>query len=97
MSTEGEGSGAAEELRGLEMQLGFLTTEVSDDDLETVNNSQRSVAKFLMMEFRKELRSCVEFLREENHATREGVTEGMKTTIADMKEWRDVLEENSRL
>ena len=97
MSTEGEGSGAAEELRDLETQLGFLMAEVSDEDLETVNNSQRSVAKFLIMEFRKELRSCVEFLRDENQTTREGVTEGMKTTIADMREWRGVLEENSRL
>ena len=97
MSAEGESSGAMEELRNSEGQLDFLTAGVSDEDLGTVSNSQRSVAKFLMMEFRKELRSCVEFLRDENQATREGVTEGMKTTVADWNQWRGVLEENSRL
>ena len=77
--------------------LNFLTTDVSDEDVRSVNASQREVAKFLMTEMRNGLRSVLDFLRAEDKITRDGVTEGMRDTMADVRNWRDLVEENSKL
>jgi hypothetical protein len=74
----------------------FLDKDVTDDDVKSVNGSQKTVAKFILQNLRQELRSVFYFLRGELRTTQEGVTEGMKNTMSDVRVWTESAEEKSR-
>ena len=61
------------------------------------STAQKEVAKFLIRDFRTQLRSVYQALRHEVQVTRDGVTEGMKNTMADVRHWDELLKENVRL
>jgi hypothetical protein len=73
-----------------------LDREVTDDDVKSVNASQQTVAKFLLRNLRRDLRSVFYFLRGELSVTQEGVTAGMKNTMSDVRDWTESTEEKSR-
>jgi hypothetical protein len=97
MSNTREESEVTEEQPDLTPNLDFLLTEVSDEDVKNINNSQWEVTKFLLTEFWNGLQFCVEFLHNEDQITHDGVTEGMRSTMTDVQNWHNLLDNTSHL
>jgi hypothetical protein len=92
MSNHGSRSGSPIQVPTVD----FLDKDVTDEDVKSVNGSQKTVAKFILRNFRQELRSVFYFLRGELRTTQEGITAGMKNTMSDVRVWTESAEEKSR-
>jgi hypothetical protein len=95
---DGEKEKTAEEEMKDPRPLDFLSELVTEENLSPeVATSYRKLARTMANQFRREMKSCITFVRSENQKTRDIVTEGMVEVVKAFKEAQEAHTEKTRL